>query len=214
MCFSVTASYTAGAVLIGMGGVTLGLVRDRRELAYAAIPLLFGVQQISEGLVWSFSGSDQVWLAVLASTVFSVFSHVIWPAYIPIATWLMEPRPQRRRALGAITVVGGLVALYLLYSMIVVPITARISGGHVEYLSPHYYAAMTMTGYLLATAVCLMVSSLRWVRVFGLLAGLSFAFAYAVYSTWFISVWCFFAALMSVVVLAHFLPERQLERVS
>lgn len=209
MCFSATASYTAGVLLIGIGGVVLSCVREKREIAYAAIPLLFGIQQLSEGLVWSFSGSDTVWIAVFASTVFSLFSHVIWPAYIPLATLLLEPQPQRRRVLGVFALIGGLIAAYLLYSMIVVPITARISGGHIAYLSPHFYAAMTMSGYLLATSVCLMVSSLRWVRVFGFLAALSFAVAYAIYSSWFISVWCFFAALMSLVVLAHFLPARQ-----
>jgi len=214
MCFSATASYTAGVLLVGIGGVVLGRVREKREIAYAAIPLLFGIQQLSEGLVWSFSGRDPVWLAVFASTVFSLFSHVIWPAYIPLATWLMEPQPQRRRLLGVFALIGGLIAAYLLYSMIVVPITARISGGHIAYLSPHFYATMTMTGYLLATAVCLMVSSLRWVRVFGFMAGLSFAVAYAIYSSWFISVWCFFAALTSFVVLAHFLQATHGEKSS
>ena len=65
MCFSATASYTAGVLLVGMGGVVLSRVREKREIAYAAIPLLFGIQQLSEGLVWSFSGSDTVWIAGL-----------------------------------------------------------------------------------------------------------------------------------------------------
>ena len=34
--------------------------------------------------------------------------------------------------------------------------------------------------------------------------GMSFGAAYAFYATWFISVWCFFAALLSAVVYLHF----------
>jgi uncharacterized membrane protein (DUF2068 family) len=42
------------------------------------------------------------------------------------------------------------------------------------------------------------------VVVFGALALLSFGAAYAFYATWFISVWCFFAAVLSAVVYVHF----------
>ena len=44
----------------------------------------------------------------------------------------------------------------------------------------------------------------RTVVVFGALALQSFGAAYAIYATWLISVWYFFAALMSAVVYLHF----------
>jgi uncharacterized membrane protein (DUF2068 family) len=51
------------------------------------------------------------------------------------------------------------------------------------------------------------------VQVFGALALLSFGAAYAFYATWFISVWCFFAALLSAVVYLHFgVRERERRR--
>ncbi|RRJ46375.1 hypothetical protein EIM03_29860 [Pseudomonas aeruginosa] len=52
MCFSAPASFTAAAVLLGLGTVTMRRARSRRELPYAAIPLLFGVQQLLEGMLW------------------------------------------------------------------------------------------------------------------------------------------------------------------
>ena len=61
-----------------------------------------------------------------------------------------------------------------------------------------------MTLYLLSTALSPLLSSHRWVLVFGVLALLSFGAAYAFYATWFISVWCFFAALLSAVIYLHF----------
>jgi hypothetical protein len=42
------------------------------------------------------------------------------------------------------------------------------------------------------------------VRLFGLLATLSLLVTAMFYSQWFISVWCFFAALLSSVILLHF----------
>lgn len=49
MCFSATASFTAGTALVGVGSVTLRKSHGRRELRLALIPALFGIQQLSEG---------------------------------------------------------------------------------------------------------------------------------------------------------------------
>lgn len=61
-----------------------------------------------------------------------------------------------------------------------------------------------MTLYLVSTTVSPLLSTLRGVKVFGALALLSFGAAYYFYATWFISVWCFFAALLSTVIYIHF----------
>jgi hypothetical protein len=55
MCFSATASFTAGAVLLGVGALTLRSAltsRQRHVLPFAAIPLLFAIQQLIEGVIW------------------------------------------------------------------------------------------------------------------------------------------------------------------
>jgi hypothetical protein len=84
------------------------------------------------------------------------------------------------------------------------PIFSRPTGQHIEYVSPHFFAAVTMTLYLLSTALSPLLSTHRMVVVFGVLALVSFGAAYAFYATWFISVWCFFAALLSAAVYLHF----------
>jgi hypothetical protein len=45
MCFSATASFSAGAFLLGLGSLTLKSARSPRERMFAAIPLLFAIQQ-------------------------------------------------------------------------------------------------------------------------------------------------------------------------
>ena len=52
MCFSATASFSVGAILLGLGTLTLKAARRPPELVLAAIPLLFAIQQLSEGVIW------------------------------------------------------------------------------------------------------------------------------------------------------------------
>ena len=46
MCFSATASFTAGTGLIAFGAFTARRARRPAELPFALIPVLFGVQQL------------------------------------------------------------------------------------------------------------------------------------------------------------------------
>ena len=204
MCFSATASFSAGAVLLGLGTLTLKSARHPRELAFAAIPLLFAIQQLSEGVIWLTFRYEAPQLNTVMTHVYSFFSHVLWPAYVPVAVLLIEPASRRRRALLVFVAAGVAVGAYLLYVLVAFPVVSRTIGQHVEYISPHFFAAAVMTLYLLSTAVSPILSTHRSVQVFGVLALSSFALAYAFYATWFISVWCFFAALLSAVVYLHF----------
>lgn len=212
MCFSATTSFSAGALLLGLGTLTLSsalAANQRRALPFAAIPILFAVQQLIEGVIWlTFSGEATLLNAVMTH-LYSFFSHVLWPVYVPVAVVLMEPAGWRRRALVAFVAAGVAVGAYLLYVLVAFPIVSRPTGQHVEYVSPHFFAAVTMTLYLLSTAISPLLSTHRMVVVFGALALLSFGAAYTFYAAWFISVWCFFAALLSAVVYLHFGVHRR-----
>ncbi len=52
MCFSATASFTAGAALTAVGGFTVHKSQGKIELPLALVPLLFGIQQLTEGVLW------------------------------------------------------------------------------------------------------------------------------------------------------------------
>lgn len=203
MCFSTTASFAAGGFLLGVGAMTLKTVRTARHLPFAAIPLLFAIQQLSEGVIWWTFSLDAPLLNGVMTHVYSFFSHVLWPVYVPLAVLLMEPPGWRRRALAACVAIGAAVGAYLLYVLVAFPVVSQPVGRHIEYVSPHFFAALTMTLYLIATTASLVLSAHRRVRVFGAASMLAFAVAYAFYARWFISVWCFFAALLSVLVFFH-----------
>lgn len=79
MCFSATASFSAGAALLIVGAVTVRRARRRAELPFSLIPVLFGIQQLIEGAIWlTFPDKAPVLNSVL-TVVYSVFSHVLWP---------------------------------------------------------------------------------------------------------------------------------------
>jgi hypothetical protein len=204
MCFSSTASFAAGAVLLGVGARTLRLVRHRREWPFAAVPLLFALQQLTEGVIWLSFGADVPRLNAAMTHLYSFFSHVLWPVFLPVAVLMIEPPGGRRRTLVALAAVGAAVGAYLLVILVAFPVVSRPTGHHVEYDSPHFLSAAVMMLYLVSTTVSPMLSTLRGVKVFGALALLSFGAVYYFYATWFISVWCFFAALLSTVNYLHF----------
>ena len=204
MCFSATASFTAGVALLVVGTATARLAKGRAELPFAVIPLLFGIQQLIEGVLWLTLPAGPGLLSTVLTHAYSFFSHVFWPVYVPLAVLLLEPARWRRRALFGIALAGAAVGLYLLYILVRLPVVAEVSNSHIAYLSPHFYVLAVMALYVLGTCVSLMVSSHSAVRLFGAAAFLSFMAAYFFYATWLISVWCFFAALLSGIVLLHF----------
>ena len=200
MCFSATASFTAAAALGATGVWTLTRLRDPHYRLLAAIPLLFALQQATEGLVWMSYPWQATGLRAVATQGYSVFSHLLWPVYVPWAVRAVETVPWRRSALAVLATAGLASAAFLAWGMVTTPIEVLPVGGHLEYRSPHFYITVSLVLYLAATTVSLVLSSLSAVRVFGVLALASAALAGLVWAQWFISVWCFFAAALSVYI--------------
>jgi hypothetical protein len=207
MCFSATASFSASAALLVIGSVTCRSARTPSEYPFAAVPLLFGIQQSIEGVLWLSFSNEQAGLNAAMTYAFVLFSHVLWPVLVPLAVMLIEPPGPRRRALLAFVVAGVAVSAGLSADIAEHGVVSRPSSHHIEYVMPYALAKLGMSLYLVSTSMSLLVSSHRAVKVFGLLALLSFAVTAFAYETWLVSVWCYFAALLSVVVLAYFRPD-------
>jgi len=200
MCFSATASVTASVVLTGIGVLALRAARTPGERLFALIPLLFAAQQATEGLIWMSYTWEAPTLRAWATQLYSVLSHLLWPAFVPWTVRALEPVPWRRRVLVLLGFGGLVSALFLLASMVATPIEVAPIGGHLEYRSPHFFLPLSLTLYLASTTLGLGMSSPPAIRWFGVLALVSAGLAYAVYARWFILVWCFFAAVLSVMV--------------
>lgn len=204
VCFSATASFTAGTALVTVGGLTIRKSRGVAELPLALIPLLFGIQQLSEGVLWLSLHNDWPFLKSLTTYIFSIFSHVVWPIFVPFSILLVQPKVWRRTALIGFQGLGIGVGLYLFYFVVRFPITAQITGRSIFYDSPHFFIVGVLITYLLATCVSAMFSSHRCINAFGVLALVLAIAAYEVSVKTFVSVWCFFAAVLSLLIYAHF----------
>ena len=90
MCFSAAASSVAGTSLSAIGVATLRRAETKTEVPFAAIPLLFGIQQLTEGVIWLTFRHDAPLLKQSMTYVYSGFSHVLWPIYVPFAMSFME----------------------------------------------------------------------------------------------------------------------------
>lgn len=213
MCFSATASFTAGTALSAVGGVTVHRSFGRAELPLALVPMLFGVQQLTEGVLWLSLRHHVGFLQMWTTYLYSLFSHVLWPMWVPLAILLVEHRRSRRRPLVGFQAIGIGVGLYLLYFIVRFPVTSRVEGRSIFYDSPHFFVAGVLVAYFLATCVSGLFSSHRCVNVFGVLAFVLAIAAYQVSVKTFVSVWCFFAAVLSLLVYVHFSGPMQACRV-
>ncbi|GAA0267689.1 hypothetical protein GCM10009127_04280 [Alteraurantiacibacter aestuarii] len=227
ICFSATASFTASAVLAVVGTVSLrqahrfGLADGQgngvgngpgnglgaRNYPYAAIPLLFAAQQFIEGWLWlGLAGTGPEYMpSVPALTVlYLMFANILWPVYVPVAVLALETSAAHRRRLIVPLLAGIAVSLFFLNALITQQVWAEIAGHHIDYHLPHKYDVVAVLVYAGAACLAPLMSSHPMVRLFGGLLVASMIAAAAIYLTWFASVWCFFAALLSVAVLLQF----------
>ena len=85
MCFSATASFIAGAALCAVGIATLRSTKKRVEWPFALMPLLFGIQQLTEGFLWMTFQHEMPLVRQATTYLFSWFSYVLWTMYVPFA---------------------------------------------------------------------------------------------------------------------------------
>jgi hypothetical protein len=202
MCFSATVSFIAGVSLSAIGVATVKKTQRKAEIPFAMIPLLFGIQQIVEGMLWLSFRFDAPLLNVTMTYLFTLFSHVLWPIYVPFAIGFMESIAWRKRVLSMFQITGIAVGLYLLYFIVRFPLTSEVHENMV-YVLPYVKEHPVLEFYLAATCIAPMFSSHKIVNIFGVLALLLFMLAYWFYTVAFFSVWCFFAAILSVIIYLH-----------
>jgi len=186
-----------------LGVATVKKTKRNAEIPFAMIPLLFGAQQIVEGMLWLSFQFDAPLLNVTMTYLFTLFSHVLWPIYVPFSIGLVEIAGWRKKVISAFQITGIAVGLYLLYFIVRFPVTSEVHE-HMVYVLPYVKEHPVLEIYVAATCVAPFFSSHRIIRIFGVLALLLFMVAYWFYTVAFFSVWCFFAAVLSVVIYLHF----------
>lgn len=203
MCFSAEASYTGGVLLSAVGVATLGKAKKPARILFAAIPLLFGIQQFAEGILWTTlkSGRSEQ-LQDTAVNIFLITALVIWPVMIPLSVLFMEEVKKKRQILMGLLAIGGILAVYYAVCLASYNVTPQIQSFHIQYLDefPVSLSKVAFVMYLISTIAPLFVSSVKRMWLFGALITVSCLITGILFAQYLTSVWCFFAALLSIVI--------------
>ena len=106
MCFSAPASFIVGGGLVTLG-VASFVIAKKEDRILAAIPILFGIQQLVEGFQWLNLNISS--FSLPAGYAFLFFALIIWPIYVPVVVYILDKR--RRKFLKWFIFLGIAVAL-------------------------------------------------------------------------------------------------------
>ena len=224
MCLSAEVSFIAAAGLIPAGALSMRQAwrGDRRYLPLAPLPLLFGLQQLAEGIVWVAGAGQNTELIATASLIYMFFSWLAWPVWIPVSTFALEPAKRKPYFLIFVIVGAMLGALqYVPYFEHADWLNTRFLSHVIIYEGTELLdfvgrREVTYAIYISVVILPLLLSSVRGVRIFGLLALGVLITTYTFFAYAYVSVFCFGGALMSFYLVWMMFkgdgaPQRRLE---
>lgn len=206
MCFSAVASFSASVVLGVIGTIVVKKVNLPSQLAFACIPFLFSFQQFTEGILWlSLSNKEFVFLQPVSTYLFLIFAQIVWPTWVPLSILFLENDRKRKKALYIILGIGILLSFYLTFCFLFYDVSAEIDHNHIKYELnfPFSKNVLWLTGsfYFIPTVVSTFISSVKRMQILGMIILISCVLTRLFALKYFISLWCFFAAIISVLIL-------------
>jgi hypothetical protein len=205
MCFSASASFGAGVLLTGIYVASKRKTTLPSQNYFASIPLIFGVQQITEGFVWlSLTGNASPNLQQVATYMFLFIAQVVWPLWVPYSILKLQPKEQRRRSAYILVAMGAIVSIYNSYCLLNFTVKAEIMEHHISYEQNNPAAFLPYIGflYLAATILPPFLSRISGMWMLGTSVLISYLITTLFYVHASVSVWCFFASIISAAIYA------------
>jgi hypothetical protein len=126
------------------------------------------------------------------------------PFLIPLGVWLFEPTAKRRKRMLPFLVIGGGTALYMLWGLTAYPFKVYVEGNSIVYVDPATNHTALAVLYVIATCGSLFFSEVKDMVLFGAANLIILLAVMAVKRYAFTSLWCAYAAVASVIILAYF----------
>jgi hypothetical protein len=208
MCFSATANFAGSAVLGTIGVATLAEVRNRREVLLAAMPCLFALHQFTEGFVWLGLDRGMPLLAHDAGAAYVLYAQGLLPVLMPLSIFLIEPTRRKKQQMFGFLMLGTLLALYILWGLIAYPLQVSALAHGIIYENVMTVTTPVAVLYVIATCGAMFFSGFRslvlmgWANLIGLLIVME------VRRYEFTSLWCAYAAVVSVLIYIFFRRKR------
>lgn len=208
MCFSAEASYTAAALLLPAGALASHRAyrTNRKYLAIAALPLLFGFQQLFEGLVWTGNALSSDAMVQRFSLAYMFFSWLAWPVWVPFSAYFLEPC-RRRYIYLTFAIIGGMLGAmqYFPYFAHEGWLVTKFFPNAISYQGAVLFdfimrRELTNAIYLFVIITPLLTSSDRSAQIFGVLISIVTTITYLFFSFAYVSVFCFGGGLVSLYI--------------
>jgi hypothetical protein len=203
MCFSPEASFIGGIVISSIGVATIKKVHNPKQIVFASIPFIFGIQQITEGFLWlALQNPNYGYFQKGSTYIFLGFAEVLWPIVTPLSVLLMEENKLRKRYLSVLLGLGVALSSYYAFCLISFHVRPQILNLHIHYYTdfPKSIAMMVVFVYMIVTIMPFFVSSIKKMNLFGSCVFMSALVTAIFFTQYLTSVWCFFAALISGII--------------
>jgi hypothetical protein len=180
-------------------------VKHRRELLFAALPMLFAIHQFIEGFVWL--GLDGILSPTVAhdmGAAFMLYAQGLLPFLLPLSVLLFEPDAKSRRRMLPFLILGGGTSLYILWALTAYSLQVYVKGNSIVYINQATNHTAVALLYVIATCGSLFFSKIRDMIIFGA-ANLMILVVVMQFKRYaFTSLWCAYAAFASLIILAYF----------
>jgi len=213
MCSSAKASFIAAGTLSVIGLLSLKKATHKKSaLPLASTPLLFALQQASEGIVWiSLTTGLPNNISQSAMYTFVFIAGAWWPFWTAIVLYIIEKEPVRKKLLFYFTILGTITGILYAISLITQPLQAIITNHHIYYPLLAYPFGTTTTAaeyaqtilsimYLISTVVPCFLSSIEYTSLLGIVLFCAFITSQLFFVPTTASTWCFFAAMASILI--------------
>ena len=231
MCFCAGASFGVGGTLVLLGLVFICILLFfqskpmKEKWAYvplSIVPLLFGIQQICEGFVWENVNNET------AIRIFTFFAFAFWPFWIPFsfatieASYVMKKQLKKRLAMKPKprliwllfnVAIGLAMTILITVKMYTKPMHASIRNNHILYggdihaiyaTNPSSWTlgdCLVISVYIYLIISSMLLSSARGTVLLAVTTAITLIVAVVVFNETWTSIWCFFEAIVSLIIL-------------
>src|ERR1700689_2570435 len=137
-------------------------------------------------------------------SAFMLYAQGLLPFLLPLSVLLFEPDGKSRGRMLPFLAVGGVTALYILWALTAYPLQVYVRENSIVYINPATNNTAVALLYIIATCGSLFFSKVRAMIIFG---GANLAILLIVMEVKryaFTSLWCAYAAVASLIILAYF----------
>lgn len=201
MCFSPEADAATG-IVIGVAAVdSLRSVSNRNEFPLAALPIVFAGHSVMSAFAWlGIEGAVPQSVGDAAAWMFMLVAFSVLPAWVPWAIWSIEPPGPRRRRIALLALLGTVVCGVFFVRIVSGAGHASDGGNFIRYRVHASDNDVLAVAYVAATCGAMLLSGERILVIYGVVNAIAVALLAALIAAGFASLWCFWAAITSVLI--------------